>query len=143
MPTILLPVDGSAHSLRSARKLVQAARWFREPLRVRLLHVHLPVPEVHGLHRIVSRGALQRFYKEEGEAALKGCKKLLDRAKIPYDEEIDVGPIAETIANRAKQAGCDMIYMGTRGMTAIESMLLGSVATKVLHLSTVPVVLVR
>ncbi len=54
-----------------------------------------------------------------------------------------VGQIAETIAGRAKKAGCAMIYMGTRGMTAIENMLLGFIAAIVLHPSTVPVVLVH
>jgi nucleotide-binding universal stress UspA family protein len=36
-----------------------------------------------------------------------------------------------------------MIYLGTRGMTAISNLVLGSVATKVLHLADTPVVLVR
>jgi nucleotide-binding universal stress UspA family protein len=36
-----------------------------------------------------------------------------------------------------------MIYMGTRGMTALSNMMMGSIATKVVHLSPIPVVLVR
>jgi nucleotide-binding universal stress UspA family protein len=44
---------------------------------------------------------------------------------------------------RARKAGCDMIHMGTRGMTTVENMLLGPVATKVLQISTIPVVLVH
>jgi nucleotide-binding universal stress UspA family protein len=143
MPKILLAVDGSRHALRTAKKLIQHAAWYREPLQVQLIYVHLPVPEVHGLHHVVSRESLHRFYKQEGDAALKASKKLLDRAGIRYEAEIDVGQIAETVVSRARKAGCDMIYMGTRGMSAIENMLLGSVATKVLHLSPVPVVLVH
>lgn len=143
MPKILLAVDGSSHALRTARKLVQSMAWYRDALQVHLLYVHLPVPEVHGLHHVVSREALHRFYRQEGEAALKSCRKVLDRAGIKYELEIDVGPIAETIVSRAKKTRCHMIYMGTRGMNAIENMLMGSIATKVLHLSPVPVVLVR
>ena len=143
MPKILLAVDGSPHALRTAKKLIQNAAWYREPPKVQLLYVHLPVPEVHGLHHVVSRDALHRFYKEEGETALKACRKLMERARIPYEAEIDVGQVAQTIVNRARKSGCDMIYMGTHGMTAMENMLLGSVATKVLHLSPIPVVLVH
>jgi nucleotide-binding universal stress UspA family protein len=33
--------------------------------------------------------------------------------------------------------------MGTRGLNATSNMLLGSIAIKVLHLSSIPVVLVR
>ncbi len=142
MPKILLAVDGSEHALRAAQKLVQNAAWYREPPQVRVLYVHLPVPEVHGLHRVVGSQALQRYYQEEGEARLAPCRKLLERAGIPFGAEVAVGPAAETIVARAKKARCDMIYMGTRGMTAVTNMLLGSVATKVLHLSRIPVVLV-
>jgi nucleotide-binding universal stress UspA family protein len=36
-----------------------------------------------------------------------------------------------------------MIVMGTRGQGAVGNLLLGSVATKVIHLSKVPVTLVK
>jgi nucleotide-binding universal stress UspA family protein len=36
-----------------------------------------------------------------------------------------------------------MVVMGTRGLGAVTGMLLGSVATKVIHLSDVPVLLVK
>jgi nucleotide-binding universal stress UspA family protein len=36
-----------------------------------------------------------------------------------------------------------MLFMGTRGMSAMSNLTVGSVATKVLHLATVPVVLVH
>ena len=49
-----------------------------------------------------------------------------------YDEESD-----------AKQSGSDMIYMGTRGMSALANMAMGSVTTRVLHLVHIPVVLIH
>ena len=54
-----------------------------------------------------------------------------------------VGPIAESIVDQARQSGSNMIYMGTRGMTALANVLLGSVATRVLHLAHIPVVLIH
>jgi nucleotide-binding universal stress UspA family protein len=54
-----------------------------------------------------------------------------------------VGPIAETIVKRAKDAGCDLIYIGTRGMTEVGKALMGSTATKVLHIADTPVLVVR
>ena len=143
MPTILLAVDGSEHALRAAQTLVQNAAWYREAPRVHALYVHLPVPEVHGLHRVVGKQALQRYYREEGDAGLAPSKKLLERAGIPFDAEVAVGPVAETIVAHAKKANCDLIFIGTHGRTAAGNMLLGSVATKVLHIATVPVLLVR
>ena len=40
-------------------------------------------------------------------------------------------------------AGSNMIYMGTRGMSALANMALGSVTTRVLHLCHIPVVLIH
>ena len=54
-----------------------------------------------------------------------------------------VGSIAETIIDQAKRSDSDMICMGTRGMTALASMALGSVATRVLHLAEIPVMLIH
>ena len=54
-----------------------------------------------------------------------------------------VGPIAECIIDQAGQSGSNMIYMGTRGMTALANMLMGSIATRVLHLAHIPVVLIH
>jgi nucleotide-binding universal stress UspA family protein len=43
----------------------------------------------------------------------------------------------------AKEHGCAQIVMGTRGLGTVSGMLLGSVATKVIHLADVPVVLLK
>ena len=51
--------------------------------------------------------------------------------------------IAERIAARAEELGCHAIVMGTRGMGSIGNLLMGSVSTKVVHLATMPVTLVR
>jgi hypothetical protein len=62
---------------------------------------------------------------------------------IPYTASIEIGEIAQTITDYAKQQHYDMIVMGTRGMGTIGSLLMGSEATKVVHLASVPVTLVK
>jgi len=54
-----------------------------------------------------------------------------------------VGPVAESIVKYAKEKRCDLIYIGTRGMTELGKALLGSTATKVLHIADTPVLLVK
>ena len=53
------------------------------------------------------------------------------------------GVIANEIVRVAKAHQVDQIAMGTRGMGAIGSVLLGSVAQRVIHQSPVPVLLVK
>ena len=43
----------------------------------------------------------------------------------------------------AEKTRCDLIFIGTHGRSAAGNMLLGSTATKVLHISSIPVLLVR
>jgi nucleotide-binding universal stress UspA family protein len=74
---------------------------------------------------------------------LAAAEKVLEEAAIPYTTEVLTGHVAEVIGRRADEIGCDNIVMGTRGMTAISNLLMGSVATKVLHFANVPVTLVK
>ena len=140
---ILLAVDGSKPSLDAVKCLIKHADWYSEKPQVELVTVHLPVPKIGHMRAAVSKSQIERYYKEEGEQALAEAKKQLDRAGISYQRRILVGPIAETIAKHAKDARCDLIYIGTRGLTGIAGALLGSTASKVLHISDVPVLLVK
>jgi len=70
-------------------------------------------------------------------------ERFLAGAGVPYSAEILTGPVGPTIAQRAEALGCDGIVMGTRGLGAVGNLVLGSVATKVVHAARVPVTLVK
>lgn len=143
MTKILIAVDGSSHSAKVAKAAITHALAYKQAPELHLIYVHLPIPTMGGLLKPVGHEALQRYYREEGEDALRAAKKLLDRAKLACTTHIMVGPIAESIAGEAKKLKCDLIIMGTHGMGAVSGMLLGSVAAKTAHLARCPVVLVR
>ena len=46
---ILLAVDGSKHSLKAVKTLIDHAGWYREKPAVELVNVHLPVPKLRGI----------------------------------------------------------------------------------------------
>lgn len=138
---ILLAVDGSKNSLDAVASLIRHVDWFSAPPKVRLLYVHLPVPKVGALGP--SKTALARYYNEEGAEHLAKANRLLDKANLPHVVSILVGDPAETICKVAKAEKCDLICMGSRGLGATANLVLGSVATKVLHGAKVPVLLVK
>jgi len=140
---ILLAVDGSKPSLDAVDLLVEHADWFRSRPEVELVTVHLPVPRVPGISAVVAKSGIQRYYAEEGAERLAAAKRKLDAARIPYAEHILVGPVAESLVKHAKDKRCDLIYVGTRGMTGAAAALVGSTASKVLHISPIPVLLVK
>jgi nucleotide-binding universal stress UspA family protein len=143
MLKVLLPVDGSESAARATQKLMETLGWYSERPKVDLLAVHLPVPRFPNMSVVVSDEMLERYYADECEVMLAPSKKALDAAGVKYTAHTLVGPIAESIVEQAKRSASNMIYMGTRGMTALANMALGSVATRVLHLAHIPVVLVR
>jgi nucleotide-binding universal stress UspA family protein len=53
------------------------------------------------------------------------------------------GEPAATIDQIGREESIDHIVMGTRGLGSIRGLLVGSVATRVLHLVEVPVTLVK
>jgi nucleotide-binding universal stress UspA family protein len=142
MRKVLIAVDGSENSLRAVRHLISEKDVYREALSVVLINVQPPV--VSGaVKTFLSQDQIENYYREEGESALAGARDLLAAAGIPAEHRILVGDVAQTIACVAKERGCAQIVMGTRGLGTVSGMLLGSVATKVIHLADVPVVLLK
>ncbi len=139
MHKVLVPVDGSENALRVVRHVLMLAAEVKSPLDIHLLNVQHPLP---GTIKGVAEQA-RKFHQEEGEAALAGARKILDDAKVKYTYHVSVGEAAPTVAQMVKELDCDQVIMGTRGMGSLGNMVLGSVATKVLHQTDVPVMLVK
>lgn len=138
---ILLPVDGSEHTVRAARHLVALLEGCANH-QVLLLNVQEPIdaPEIRSHMRASEIEAMQETH---GGDALAPVRAVLDKAGIAYTPTVLIGPIAETIAQFAADQGCEKIIMGTRGLGAIRGVLLGSVTTELLHATQLPVTLVK
>lgn len=143
MLKVLLPVDGSPSAVRATQKFIETLDWYKEPPSVDLVTVHLPVPRVPNMGALISKEMIQKYYDDECATMLAPSRKLLDAAGVAYTAHQLTGPIAESIVQQATRSGSSMIYMGSRGMSALANMALGSVATRVLHLTHVPVVLIH
>jgi len=142
MLKILIAVDGSDNALRAIDYAVKQAPNYKNAFETHLLNVQLPVAS-GAVTRFVERSDLDRYYQDEGTALLASARQRLDAAGLSHHHHICVGNYAETIVVFAKDKGCDMIMMGARGLGAVAGILLGSVATGVIHLSAVPVLIVK
>jgi len=141
---ILLAVDGSKPSLDAVKLVIEHADWLREKPDIELVTVHLPVPKLPRMGAAgVGKKDVEKYYREEGEQNLAAARKVLERSGLPYQTHILVGPAAETLVKHAKGTGCDLICIGSHGRTAFADALIGSTASKVLHISDVPVLLAK
>jgi nucleotide-binding universal stress UspA family protein len=142
MLKMLVPVDGSESSNRCIDFFLRKIDWYREPVEAHLLNVQPPIVSGN-VTMFIKREQLEDYYRDEGLKALASARRKLDAAKVRYVYHVSVGEPADTIAKYARDQHCDQICMGTRGMGRVSGMLMGSVATKVIHLADVPVLLVK
>ena len=141
MLKLLVPIDGSESSNHAIDHLLKRKAAYQDGVEVHLLNVQHPLPSLVASH--VPQGNLDKHHEEEGLACLKTAMQKLDAAGVRFTHHIVVGDAAETIARFAKEKGCDEILMGTRGHGGATGLLMGSVATKVMHLTGVPVTFVK
>ena len=139
---LLVLIDGSNKSTRAVMHAIGFAKSCKEPVEVHLLNVQLPIT-FGDIGKFVSQEALLAHYNKEAMAILSKPRDLLTSEGIPHTVQIRVGPIAESIDKYLSESACDQIIMGTRGLGAVQSLLLGSVAMKVIHMVKVPVTLIK
>ena len=140
---VLIPIDGSASSRRAVEQVLRHASPTSPP-EIHLLHVCVPI-EAWEVRRFLTSEEIAEIQYQEGMLELQACRELLDAAGVPYRFRVLVGDgeVAEVISDYADEYGCDLIVMGTHGRTGIGHLLLGSVASAVVHLARVPVTLVK
>jgi nucleotide-binding universal stress UspA family protein len=138
---ILLAVDGSDCSTRAARQVVTLARALRKRPTVVLINVDAPLMSSVAVR--IGAQETARMHSENADAALKDARAILRRAGIAHREEMIVGDAGPAIARFAGTSKSDLIVMGSHGRTAIASLVMGSVANKVIALGAAPVLVVR
>jgi nucleotide-binding universal stress UspA family protein len=139
---ILIPIDGSENALRAVRQVLDKRGWYREALEIHLVNVQLPVAS-GAVRMFIPQDQLREYYDDEGQKALQAAKDLLQQSGVPFHCRVGVGDPAPTIMHYCTEQGCELIAMGTRGLGALGNVLIGSIATKVIHLAHVPVLLVK
>lgn len=139
---ILLAADGSEHSRKAAKQLVKYCKFLAENPEIHILHVHAALPYKRAV-AVVGKAAVEKYQREESEAALKVSEKELKKADIPYEAHWMSGDVAKSIAQFVDRHRIDLVVMGSHGHTAIENLALGSVVTKVLATIDTPVLVVR
>lgn len=138
---ILLAVDGSPISTRATKYAAKLVTRLAEPAELILLNADPPLLQAVAVK--LGLLAVNRYHAENGQYAIRAARTALKRAQVPFIERLVVGEPAETIAKEARKERCDLIIMGSHGHGALQRILLGSVASKVLAHTDIPVTVVR
>ncbi len=141
---IMVPVDGSATSLRGLKEALRIAK--AQKAKLVLLHV---LDEFY----LAATPELAVSYNEVLAALKSGGQRILAKASA-LARAAGVKPqtvLAETLAGRAgpeivrqaRRCGADLIVLGTHGRRGLQRLALGSDAEQVVRGARVPVLLVR
>lgn len=139
---ILIPVDGSDSANRAVEHVLASTAWLKEAPQVFLLNVQWKLASGN-VKLFISQETINDYYREQGMAALAGARAKLDAVGLAYTYHISIGTPAEAIVQYAQEQQVDQITMGAHGQDMLSTLLLGSVVSKVLHLASMPVLLVK
>ena len=141
MKTILVPIDGSKNSMRAIDYAVAQCEY--GPTMIHLLNVEPPLDDYGRVRAYISKQRHDTAMKARAEGIMRQAIRRAGSARAQCKTHVAIGDVAASIAAAARRLRCESIVMGTRGMSPLRNLFLGSVATKVIHLAKVPVTLVK
>lgn len=140
MKKILIPFDGSGSALRAVRHAAAIAK-DNPAVQLHLLSVLDPMLEIS--QTTPTEEEIRRKQSEEAARIMHPAKTALEEAGVRFESSWRVGSPANEIADYGLKNNCEAIIMGTRGMGPIARVMIGSVATRVAHLSDLPITLIK
>jgi nucleotide-binding universal stress UspA family protein len=139
---VLIPIDGSEASNRAVDHVIACVAWLKEAPQVCLLNVQWKLA-FGNVKLFINQDTVNDYYREQGMAALADARARLDKAGLAYSYHISAGTPTEAIAQYAQEQHVDQIVISARRQGTLSELLLGSVASKVAHLATMPILLVK
>jgi nucleotide-binding universal stress UspA family protein len=133
---ILVAIDGSPYSQEALPAGIEMAKKFDGEILV-----------LHASEHDRGRAVVYTLETPAGATALvaDAVKKLQDAGVAAKGQLVDVaaGHVAKAIVETAEANGIDLIVMGSRGLSDVQGMMLGSVTHKVMQMAVIPVLVVR
>ncbi len=135
---VLVATDGSGHSMKAVARGLELAE--TQGAQVTLMSV-----------AYYDRGDLDEMppyvqdkLEAEATAALQKAKAVFDAKNLPVEAVLVTGLVpANLIIRKAQEGGFDRIILGSTGMNALEKILMGSTAAKVVAYAPCEVTVVR
>jgi nucleotide-binding universal stress UspA family protein len=132
---ILVATDFSAHSNLAMDYAATLAK--QSGAEIILIHVieSFPYSVTDTFNIVDHRRALERT----AGTLLENLRQELARKDLSVETQLASGAPYDEILKRSRREKADLIVMGTHGRTGVEHLILGSVAEKVVRLSSCPV----
>ena len=135
---VLVATDGSEHSMKAVQRGLELAE--KEGAQVTLMSVAY---YVQGFMSGMPPNTQEKL-EDEARAALKKGKALFDAKNLPVETVMEAGLVpANLIIAKAQDGKFDRVVIGSTGQNALDKMVMGSTATKVVAHAGCEVTVVR
>lgn len=142
---ILLASDGSDNALRAAEHVLGLMALTPE-IEVTVLVVNEVLEKMKHyspLRPPIIIAEVEEFFKEKSQESLDKTIAVFNERQVSAEGVIKYGHPAKEIVELAEKGDYSQIVIGSRGMGSLKGIILGSVSSKVIHLASVPVTIVK
>jgi len=139
MRKILVPIDGSANSVRGLEKAIEFAK--NDNSSITLLHI-MTLPPVHVLGHSKDKVKMslakkaQQFLQDAEDRCLNQNISLTTKIIYGYDPAYDI----EQFIKKSKY---DMVVIGAKGKSSLKRLFLGSVSSYLVQTLKIPVTVIK
>ena len=138
---ILVPLDFSSHSAAALEHAIDLARHFEA--QIHLLHCYSTYIGAMAPYGLAVPENFERECREAAVGQVEQWAQKVRAAGLAVETSVDPAPPAEAIVGVAERIGADLIVMGSRGLTGLKHVLLGSVTERSLRAASCPVLVVK
>jgi nucleotide-binding universal stress UspA family protein len=137
---ILIPTDGSEHSIRAAEYGISIAK--THDAQIMVVYVMDEVV-IDRFSKVTEREHIEAELKADGQRHINFVLGLAEKQGISGTSFLMKGRPFEQIVHLAKELNADIIVMGTYGRRGADRILMGSVAERVIHYASCPVLVIK
>jgi nucleotide-binding universal stress UspA family protein len=138
---VLVATGGSPWSEKAVQYAVGLAQDY--DLRLVILHVITDAPPYFIAEAGASVDQVLEGSEEVGRGILAEAVQRADEVGIERETELAWGRVPEVVCRVAQERGCDLIVVGSRGLTGFKRLMLGSISNAVASKAPCPVLVVK
>jgi len=143
---VLVATDGSTHAMKAAQYAADMIAKMSE-VTVTLVYVgqgsETVFPFLDVGRGMVDQDALEQAVNEIGVEVLDKTAKIFAEAPAKVETRVVLGVPATMISKIANEEKFDLVIVGSRGLSDLQGLLIGSVSERIAHQTRVPVLIVR
>ena len=138
---VLVATGGSPWSEKAVQFAIEMAKDYS--LRIVILHVITDAPPYFIAEAGASVDQVLEGSEEAGREILAEAVRHAEAAGVQCETELAWGRVPEVVCRVAQDRECDLIVVGSRGLTGFKRLMLGSISNAVAAKAPCPVMVVK